>query len=78
MNIKVRVHGYLRCYLPSNSKNTLFLDVPEGTTVGDLFKILNFPPNEIPMSLVNGRLTSISYTLKAEDRVDLYPTITGG
>ena len=57
-DIKVRVKLYARLdrYLPEGraERNEADLEVPKGTTVAEVFRSLNLPPEVCHLVLVNG------------------------
>ena len=55
------------------------VELADGTTVHDLIKrVLAFPEEEIELVAVNGKHEQGDYVLQMNDRVDIFPVITGG
>jgi len=54
------------------------LDVPEGTTVGDVLNLLDVPGNKAIILLVNGRSRQRGHALRAGDRMVFFPPLEGG
>jgi molybdopterin converting factor small subunit len=57
----------------------LELAVEDGTTLAELVeKVLAVPTTALAVVAVNGQVEGRNYLLQAEDRVDLFPPMTGG
>jgi sulfur-carrier protein len=54
------------------------LDLPPGTTVGDIVKRLNIPEKEVTLIFVNGVHGELQTEVKDEDTVALFPPVGGG
>lgn len=54
------------------------LELKAGPSVGDLFKLLGKPENEVWMVNVNGLLANQEYILKDGDEVALFEPVGGG
>jgi sulfur carrier protein ThiS len=62
INLEVWLYGPLACYGddPTNSAYAqLLLQVPDGTTMGDLLEQLNIPPAEKGITFINGQLSDM-------------------
>jgi len=56
MTIEVRLFGTLRDYLPAGSAPPgVRVDVPAGTPIADVLARLNIPPDEVALTVVNGK-----------------------
>ena len=56
MNIEVRLFATLRDYLPAGSASPVVrLDVTPGVSIADVLARLNIPPDEVALTVVNGR-----------------------
>lgn len=78
--IKVRVSKYLRQYFPSSISNLANeeWDLPEGTTVGEVLKMLRLSNLYANAILVNGHLPKRETILKKGDEIYLFPPLGGG
>lgn len=78
----VSVRSYMM--LPGSSQGPevgrrLELAVEDGTTLAELVeRVLAVPPTGLAVVAVNGQVEGRQYLLQAEDRVDLFPPMTGG
>ena len=54
------------------------MDVPQGTTVGQLIANSGVPKEEIAFAAVNGSRTPVSQALKEGDEVKLFQLVGGG
>ncbi|HHY46187.1 MAG TPA: sulfur carrier protein ThiS [Firmicutes bacterium] len=77
MRVWVRTFGDI--YLPQ-APNGLdhSLDIPPGSTLGDLLGILMIPPESVGIMSVNGARANESRLLHEGDRVDISSPIGGG
>ncbi len=78
MQIKVQVYAILRQYIPGASRGPLVMDVPEGTTVGQLIEQLPIPPELARVVFVNGIRQESDWVLQEGDEVGIFPPIAGG
>ncbi len=62
-------------YLPEN--NDCF-EIQEGTTVEKLMNDLGVPRDIVKLIFINGQRQEITYQLKNEDRVGIFPPVGGG
>ncbi len=54
------------------------MDLPEGTRVGDVLLLLQIPPREAAICLVNGRSVEGDAGLADGDTVVFFPPLGGG
>ncbi|MHC4461314.1 MAG: MoaD/ThiS family protein [Planctomycetota bacterium] len=54
------------------------MELPEGTSLKDLFKQLNIPAKEVGILLVNGQGAVHKQKLCSHDVVSIFPLIAGG
>jgi molybdopterin converting factor small subunit len=54
------------------------LDVPDGSTVGELTKCLGIPPGLDRVILLNGREAEPAEPLRPGDVIDIFPPLAGG
>ncbi len=60
------------------SGGRLEVDLPEGTTVADLIRLVRVDARLVALVAVNGRSAEPATALADGDSVDLVPPITGG
>ncbi len=79
MLIEVRLYATLRRQAPAAAAAGVFpVDVPAGSTVADLLRIINVAPAEVHILMVNGASATVEHVLSAGDRLGLFPAIGGG
>lgn len=79
MILEVRVFGGLEKYIPGASfGQPMEVEVPGGTTSGDLLRLLKIPGEQVFTILVNGSRAGKGDTLKEGDRVAFFPAVGGG
>lgn len=83
MRICFKLFATLGAYLPSGSvRNQVELEVPEGTTPGDLARQYALPPNMTHLVLVNGVYIAPElrdqHKLAEGDVLAIWPPIAGG
>lgn len=76
--IELRLFGHLRDYLPTPGDPGVIMEVPSGTTVGELILKLGIPQEDPKIVLVNGLHAHRHQELKESDRVSMFPPIAGG
>jgi sulfur carrier protein ThiS len=54
------------------------LEVPEGTTVGDVLALLEVPEDKAIIVLVNGRSRQRDHSLEPGDKMVFFPPLEGG
>lgn len=78
-NLTVRLFGTLyqavKRYDPSQG---IAITVPNGTTVGDLIRILNLKPRQVGMVSLNGALVASDRELEEGAELKLFQPIAGG
>lgn len=79
MRVEVRVFATLRRYLPElEIGEPKLMDVPEGTTLGDIREILGLPAREVKVIMCN-HLQADPEDLAADgDRITYIPAVAGG
>lgn len=77
MRVQVRLFATLARHVADRG-GILELELPEGSTIGDLVSTLKLPPGELKVTFVNGRRRPLDYPLRAGDRVGMFPPIGGG
>jgi molybdopterin synthase sulfur carrier subunit len=78
MRIEVRLYATLRRYVPSAVEGIIAVDVPEGSTAGDVIAKVNIDAEEVRILMINGRSSPLDKTLAEGDRMGLFPAVGGG
>ncbi|HXF69034.1 MAG TPA: MoaD/ThiS family protein [Thermoflexus sp.] len=78
MRVKVQVYAILRQYIPDAQRGPLTIEIPEGTTVGQLIQRLPIPPELARVVFVNGVRQESDWVLQEGDEVGIFPPIAGG
>ncbi len=79
MNVEVRVFATLRRYLPDLAiGEPLPLNVPEGTTLGDICDQIGIPREEIKVIMQNGLQADFSAPAQDGARIAYIPAVGGG
>jgi molybdopterin converting factor small subunit len=79
--VKVAVHltATLRAYLPPGTReDNVVLDVPDGTTVGEVVHSLKIPSALERLTVVNGRDAAPDQRLIEGDVLSVFPPLAGG
>jgi molybdopterin converting factor small subunit len=79
IKVDCRLYTGLRKYAPGYSLGeAMELELPDGTTLAELYELLKVPPDEVKRTFVNGISRGPSQVLSDGDRVALFPPIGGG
>ena len=79
MQVRVKLYATLSRYLSHKAPGIpVDIEVPKGTTVGDLVNRLKLPREEVKLFFVKGRARSIDWPLEPGDEVGIFPLIGGG
>lgn len=79
MKVEVRLFATLARYLPEPSKSSsATVQIPEGSTVRQLVRVLGIPDQMPAVILVNGRDATPDQVLKDGDTLTLFPPLAGG
>ncbi len=78
MQVKVQVYAILRQYVPDASRGPMVMEIPEGTTVGQLIERLSIPPELARVVFVNGVRQEWDWILQEGDEIGIFPPIAGG
>jgi molybdopterin synthase sulfur carrier subunit len=88
MKIQVRLFAHFTRNLPQSildeypqgirAGRSFDVEVPEGSTVGNLADQLALPRNEIKVTFVNGRARNLEHKLNPGDQVGIFPPVGGG
>ena len=76
MKVTVKAFASLKQLLPDGGKKTL--DVPAGTTVGEMIAILGLPAGRVHLMIRNNRQAGADERLQPGDTVAFFPPIAGG
>ncbi len=74
MEIKVKLYAVLQL---GRFREESF-DFSAGTTVGDVVKELDLPPEHVDILLVNGRHADAGHPLEENDVLSVLPMVEGG
>lgn len=78
---KVQVYLYAtlrQFHAGAGSVNGTEIEVPDGTAISDLYRLLGIPEGQVKQAFVNGRHKDPDYLLRDGDRVGVFPPIAGG
>lgn len=83
MNVTLKLYASLGSFLPPGAqRNTVDIDVPDDTTVGDLLSRHQVPREACHLILVNGNFTppatADARQLVPGDTVAVWPPVAGG
>jgi sulfur carrier protein ThiS len=76
MEVQLTLHGILRDYLPRPAKGRTMLDLPPGTTVGDVVRQLKIKQNV--SAAVDGVEVDNKHVLGHGEALHLFRFIAGG
>jgi len=81
VQLEIRLFAGLKCNnpeLPYFGKIAFNLDVPDGTTVGELRALLAIDPTIRLLTMVNHHHEGDDWVLEESDRIGIFPPIGGG
>ena len=79
IKVECRLYATLRKYAPDYGLGeAMELELPNGTTLAELYELLKVPPDEVKRTFVSGLSKGPSHPLSDGDRVALFPPIAGG
>ena len=79
MKVEVRLFATLGPYMPKGSEgDRAILEVPEGTTVGQIVGSLGIPPAASAITVVNGHDAPTEHVLTDGDELAMFPPLSGG
>jgi molybdopterin converting factor small subunit len=79
VRVEVRLFATLSSYRPDDAMgDEAVLEVPEGTTVGEVIHALKIPPGFDCLRVVNGRDALPDQRLADGDVLSLFPPLAGG
>jgi len=80
VRVAVRLFATLARYRDGAASGVPFdVDLADDATIGDLLSMLRVPPEEVHLTIVDGRIVhSIDHLLRGATRVGLFPPVGGG
>jgi len=79
IRVDCRLYAALRKYSPGYGLGeAMELELPDWTTLAELYELLKVPPDEVKRTFVSGISRGPSHALSNGDRVALFPPIGGG
>jgi len=79
MRITVKLFSVMRKYQPELAVGeSLSLDVPCGTTTGEVKALVGIPPAVTVLAMVSGRVRKPEHVLSDGDAIYLFPPVSGG
>jgi molybdopterin converting factor small subunit len=79
MKITVHLHTVLQRSTPEGLRSKLEMDVPDGTTIGDVYTALDLTLGvEHLLLMMNGKLAELDQPLADGDEVHFIPAMSGG
>ena len=79
MRVEVQLFATLTRYLPAGATgDSVTLDVPEGTCIGDIIGSLDLPSELDCLMVVNGLDAPLDHRLAEGDVLSLFPPLAGG
>ena len=79
MRVEVKLFATLASYLPEPSNGgSAIVDVPDGSTVRQLLRMLGIPEELPAIALVNGRDAVPEQVLEEGDVLTMFPPLAGG
>ena len=79
MNLEINLFAYFREFLPRQSgKESCFLEMPEGATIGQVIEKLKIPRSMPIITLVNGIQRESGDILHPGDVLSVFPPVAGG
>jgi molybdopterin synthase sulfur carrier subunit len=79
MRVHLKLFATLGRLVPGTTPGTLFdVELPAGATLSTLVGHLNLPVDQVKVAFVNGRSRPVSWVLKPDDEVGMFPPVGGG
>lgn len=79
MKIKLKLFATLSTYLGGPvTGSEAEIELPPGSTLGDLANLLKLPPDEVKICFINGIICELEKQLNEGDEVGIFPPIGGG
>jgi molybdopterin converting factor small subunit len=77
MKVRVEFQAYLDQYSP-NGDNEFTYDAPEGSTIGDMLRKLQVPPDLSSVLVVGENAAEPGHVLAEGERITVIPPVAGG
>ncbi len=79
MTVHVKIFATLRRHYPNlGIGEPMPVELPDGTTMGQLIEHLHLPADEVKVVFVNGIVRGEEYALSDGDEVGVFPPVGGG
>lgn len=80
INVSVRLYASLRRFAPPGLAygSSFVVTLPDASTLADLARRLELPPEETRQVFVHGRQRDLDYVLTDGDDLAIFPPIGGG
>jgi molybdopterin converting factor small subunit len=78
MVVEIRLYATLRGHVPAAAAGVLSMEVPEGSTVAEVLKMMGIELAEVHIIMINGVSRSLDNVLHNGDRLGLFPPVGGG
>ena len=79
MKIQLELYATLTKFLPPGSEGRkAIVELPDGSTIGDLLKRLSIPPEMTALLMVNGTHQPSETALKDGETIAIFPPLAGG
>ncbi len=79
ITVQIRLYATLRRYRPEvKLGESLPMELPEGSTVGQLIARLGIPNRVVKSIFVNRRPQDLEHVLQNGDEVAIFPPVAGG
>jgi len=79
MKVELKLFANFREFLPPGTNGySIFLDVEEGTTIGQVLEILQIPESIPMIALINGIHQKFEDPMHSGDVLSLFPPVAGG
>ncbi|MDF1514774.1 MAG: MoaD/ThiS family protein [Anaerolineae bacterium] len=80
MIITVKLFATLNRFAPDQHQagEPFNVEIPEGSTIRDLFEVLGIPEREVKVAFVNGQARAGVFRLNAGNEVRIFPPVGGG
>lgn len=77
MKVEVKLFAGFKSYMP-RPLGSRYMNVPDGSTVGDIILDLGIPEEEKKIIFINGVHGTLETILKEKDRLAVFPPVAGG
>jgi sulfur-carrier protein len=78
MKVEIRLFAELRKYSAHEQAGQIILDIPHGSSVGDVLVLLEIPEEIKKIIFINGVHGTDKTLLREHDRVGIFPPVAGG